>query len=358
MGDGPRTAARGRKRGFSGHNRAPYGSGRRLDYGGGVRRISAAAVVALVATILAASPAGAQGQPGTPYATFRGGVEAVTLNVAVRDPRGRAVRGLTRKDFLVLDGGRARTIRGFLEDEAAISLAVLLDISGSMAVGGNMDRARAVVATAMTKLQTGRDEAALLTFDSELQEVRAFTSDVARVAAVNLAGTPWGLTSLYDALGDTARKAGARPNPHRAVLVITDGVDTGSRMSAADVSGIASEIQVPVFLAVVATPVDNPAAKLATTLAVDGKATATATLEDLARWTGGDMAIVTTPSEITTAIEGIVSELRHQYVLTFEPDERPGWHPLDVRTTRKRLLVHARGGYMAGPDALAVSTPK
>ncbi len=309
------------------------------------------------ALYLAGTPAWCQG-PGSPddYPVFRGGVEAVSLSVAVRDRGGRPVTGRGAADVDLEDTGRLLPIRGFIEDEAAISLAVLLDISGSMAVGGNIDRARAVVAETMTRLEAGRDEAALLTFDSTLREVRGFTADVTSIAAVNLSGTPWGLTSLYDALEGTARRVAARPNPHRAVLVITDGVDTGSRLSASDVSGIASTIQVPVYLVVVATPVDNPAARLS--LSVDGRTTATATLSDLARWTGGDMAVVSTTADVTAAVRTLVSELRHQYVLTFEPDERPGWHPLEVRTTRKRLLVHARGGYMAGSNALALSTPK
>ncbi|MGE3578680.1 MAG: VWA domain-containing protein [Vicinamibacterales bacterium] len=320
----------------------------------GIRQVVCAVLVA------AATAGGAHGATAQPVRdvppTFRGGVEAVTLSVTVRDQRGRPVKGLTRRDLIVFDSGTPRTVRGFIEDEAAISLAVLLDISGSMAVGGNMDRARRVVSETMARLQPGRDEAALLTFDSTLQEVRAFTKDLARVTAVNLAGTPWGLTSLYDALGETARKVATRPNPHRAVLVITDGVDTGSRLSAAEVSGIASEIQVPVYLVVVAAPVDNPAERLAL-LSVDGRAASTATLADLARWTGGDMAIVSTPAEFTTALDGLVAELRHQYVLTFEPDARPGWHPIEVRSTRKRLAVHARGGYMSGTGA-AMPTPE
>jgi len=322
-----------------------------------VKGLRLAISTVLLAATVAGSPRSALGQtPGDLPPLFRGGVEAVTLHVTVRDERGRPTKGLGRNDFTVLDNGVPRTIRGFIEDEAAISLAVLLDISGSMAVAGNIDRARTVIAETMRRMQPGRDEAALLTFDNELQEVRAFTKDLARVSSVNLAGTPWGLTSLYDALGDTAQRVATRSNPHRAVLVVTDGVDTGSRMSAADVSGIASEIQVPVYLVVVASPIDNPAQRLAL-LTVDSRSAATATLADLARWTGGDMAIVSTPSEFATALDGLVAELRHQYVLTFEPDARPGWHPIEVRTSRKRLAVHARGGYMSGAGA-AMSTPE
>ena len=292
----------------------------------------------------------AQEPAGASRPTFRGGVEAVTLSVAVRDRRGRAVTDMTSRDFVVLDNGISRVIRAFIPDEAAISLAVLLDISGSMAVSGNMDRARRVVEQTMARLQPGRDEAALLTFDSELRDVRAFTTDLARVASVSLAGRPWGLTTLYDAVAETARRVGDRPNPHRAVLVVTDGVDTGSRLTAAAVSGMASSINVPVYLVVVAAPIDHPAHRLAA-LDIDGATTATATLEDLTRWTGGDMAIVSSAEESAEAVAGLVGALRHQYLITFEPESRPGWHPLEVRTTRRRLSVHARGGYMAGPEA-------
>src|SRR5213076_2407700 len=113
---------------------------------------------------------------------------------------GRVVKDLKRADFEVLEGGAPRSIRDFYTGDASISLAVLLDISGSMAVGGNMDRARQAVRLALGQLQSGRDEAALYTFDNELQEIREFTSDLQRLTSVTLEGKPWGKTSLYDAI--------------------------------------------------------------------------------------------------------------------------------------------------------------
>jgi Ca-activated chloride channel family protein len=300
------------------------------------------------ATAPAAEVLGLPGSEPTGQPTFRGGVEAVTVSVTVRDRRGRVITDLRRHDFTLFEDGLPKAIRDFYPGESAVSLAVLLDISGSMAVGGNMDRAREAVNTAVSHLQNGRDEAALYTFDSELQEVRAFTSDLSRVAAVSLEGTPWGTTSLFDAIDQTARRVGVRPNRHRAVLVVTDGVDTGSRMTASEVSGAASVIDVPVYLLVVANPVDNPGRKLAT-LSAGGLGASAATLADLARWTGGDMAIVSDRAESSAALKTLMSELRQQYLITFEPSIRPGWHPLEVRTERKHLTVHARSGYFAGP---------
>jgi len=285
----------------------------------------------------------------TPLITFKGGVEAVSLTAAVRDHKGRVVRDLTKADFQVLDNGQARDIRDFYAGDSPISLAVLLDISGSMSVGGNMHRAREAVGVAMTTLRSESDEAALFTFDSELEQVVGFTKELERVRRVSLEGKPWGKTSLYDAVGQTARLVGERANKHRALLVITDGVDTGSRMNAAEVSAIASSIDVPVYLLTVVNPSDHPGGEFAV-IQADGKAAETATLADLARWTGGDMRIASMPAHTVEAIQDLFTELRHQYVITFEPADTPGWHPLEIRMRKKSLVVHARSGYLTGPS--------
>jgi VWFA-related protein len=201
----------------------------------------------------------------------------------------------------------------------------------------------------ITGLLTGSDdEAALFTFDAKLQEVVSFTEDLERLRRVSLEGRPWGLTSLYDAVAQAAGEVGSRANRHRALLVITDGVDTGSRLTAPEVSGIASSIDVPVYLMLVVSPVDHPGAELSL-VSVDGAAANTATLADLARWTGGDMRIASAPAHTVIGARDIVAELRYQYLITFEPDPRPGWHPLEVRTRNRNFTVHARAGYMSAP---------
>lgn len=303
-----------------------------------------------VVTVLAsASALSAQtAPPRESQATFKAGVDLVTVTVAVRSANGRVVRDLQKTDFTVVDTGRPAKILDFYSGDSPISLAILLDISGSMAVGGNIDRAREAVTVATMSLRTQTDEAALFTFDSELQQLVEFTKDLERIHRVGLKGTPWGKTSLYDAIADTATTVSERANRHRALLVITDGVDTGSRLTAAEVSGVASSIDVPVYLLTVVTPLDHPGTEFEVTSA--GRSTQTATLDDLARWTGGDMRVASTPAHISTAVHDLFTELRHQYLISFEPGERPGWHPLEIRTRKKGLVVHARGGYMSGPS--------
>ncbi|HWV94415.1 MAG TPA: VWA domain-containing protein, partial [Vicinamibacterales bacterium] len=309
------------------------------------------AVIALT-TLATAGSLSAQAQAPreleqTPQATFKSGVALVTVSVAVRTENGRVVRDLQRSDFTVIDAGQPTQIKDFYVGDSPISLAILLDISGSMAVGGNMDRAREAVAVATMNLRAESDEAALFTFDSQLQQVVGFTKDLDRIRRVSLKGTPWGKTSLYDAVADTATTVSERANRHRALLVITDGVDTGSRLSAAEVSAIANSIDVPVYLLTVVTPLDHPGTEFEVTS--DGRSAQTATLEDLARWTGGDMRIASTPAHTSDAIQDLFTELRYQYLISFEPGDRTGWHPLEIRTRKKGLVVHARGGYMSGP---------
>ena len=288
-------------------------------------------------------------QPQQPAATFRAAVEAVSVSVTVRDGRGRVVRNLKEEDFEVIDSGFRRAIADFYAGEAAISLGIVLDISGSMGVGGNMDRARQAIEVAMAALQPPRDEAALYTFDSKLVEIVPFTTQLDRIRRVSLEGRPWGTTTLYDSIGEAATLAAERANRHRALLVITDGVDTGSRLTAPEVSGIASAIDVPVYLLTVVNPADHPGQEFAVLQGAD-KAVETANLADLARWTGGEMHIASIPAHTVQAVTTIMTELRHQYLITFEPGTRPGWHPLEIRTPKKRnLVVRARSGYMADP---------
>jgi VWFA-related protein len=325
--------------------------GKTIVIAGAVTRRNLILIVA-VAFTLATSPVGSAQGPAAdsqrPQITFKSGVEVVTVNAAVRDGHGKVVRDLKKDDFEVIDSGAPRAIRDFYAGDSPISLAIVLDISGSMAVGGNMDRARDAIAIATMSLRDQVDEASLFTFDTKLRQVLDFTRDLGQLRSVSLRGKPWGQTSLFDAMGNTARAAALRANKHRALLVITDGVDTGSHLTAAEVSGIASSIDVPVYLLVVANPLDHPGGEFGV-VAADSRETPTATLADLARWTGGDMRICSEPEQTVGAIQDLFAELRHQYLITFEPGERPGWHPLEIRTRKKNLVVHARSGYMSGP---------
>ena len=277
---------------------------------------------------------------------FSSGVDMVTVNASVRDSRGRLVRGLACRDFRLVDSGFGRPIRSVFENDAPLRIAVLLDMSGSMAVDGNIARARRAARAVIGSLQPGRDEAALFSFDTALREVVPFTGDMARFDQADLAGRPYGRTSLYDAVADTATLVGRSGDRHGALLVVTDGVDTGSRRTVEEVSGVASAIAVQVHLLTVGGVLDRR----------DGpggaggpdSAALSATLADLARWTGGSVRATGGEGDMLEAVAELLSGLRYQYVVTFRPGFRRGWHPIELRTVDDRLTVHARRGYVAG----------
>jgi len=146
---------------------------------------------------------------------------------------------------------------------------------------------------------------------------------------------PYGSTSLHDAIAATAKRVAGRSVGRRAVLVITDGVDTSSQLSAQDVSGVASSIDIPVYILAVVPPIDH-------------HATAEGGLVNLANWTGGELFVTSLPAHMSVAARQIVSELRHQYLIAFESSGQSGWHPLEIQTRDRKLTVRARSGYIAG----------
>jgi VWFA-related protein len=276
----------------------------------------------------------------------------VSVAAVVRDRKGRFVKDLSQKDFEIVEGGQYRPILDFrAELNGPVKLGLLLDISGSMRVGARTVDAKAAAKHVFAGLR-GTDQAAVFTFDTMLSETQAFTSDQDALArALDSAEKPFGQTSLYDAIAQTARMVasassnGRRGLPQRsAVVVITDGIDTRSRMTPSEVSMVASEIDVPVYiLAVVANvddPRENPEDQRAVVLASD--------LRELARRTGGDLYISSAPAHASVAAREMVSELRHQYVLAFEASTRAGWRPLEVRTRQGSWIVRARTGYVGG----------
>ena len=77
-------------------------------------------------------------------------------------------------------------------------------------------------------------------------------------------------------------------------------------------------------------------------------ARSTGDLAEIARRTGGEAFVVSTPGDIVKATRAIASDLHHQYLMAFASDGTPGWHALDVRVKQQKLLVRARTGYDAG----------
>jgi Ca-activated chloride channel family protein len=277
-----------------------------------------------------------------PVATFSSAIDLVRVSAVVRDDKGRFVEDLSAHDFEVFDAGQLRSISDFQRDLAGVSVGLLFDISGSME--GNLPDAREGAMHLLSWLAP-EDEAAVFTFDTRLDEIVPFSSGLKTLPVSMSTVTPFGATSLHDAIARMAERVGTREGRRRAVVVFTDGLDTSSRLKPAQVSGIASSIDVPVYVFAAVPSIDNPSTKYS---AIEGTSPLAGPLSDLASWTGGHVFMASTPGARSAAARQIVDELRHQYLITFESSGASGWHPLVVRARNKDLTVRARSGYIAG----------
>lgn len=304
---------------------------------------SVALALASVIVLVTGSESSAGPQADQPLATFKSSVDLVSINAVVHDRHGRVVTTLTRWDFEVFDKGERRRILDFQVDQRSpITVALLLDESGSMTMGPRMTSARQTLARLVAELQDGRDAAGLFTFDSDLHEQQPFTVHPTMLGSALKDTQPFGTTSLYDAVAATARRFEGRPAIRRAIVVFTDGLDTSSRLTASEVSALASSIDVPVYVVVTVGSFDR-------TQQIDRQSTdparSTADLRDLADWTGGSLLWASEAG--SDPAREIVAELRQQYLIAIESSPHREWRPLDVRVRDSSLTVRARGGYFS-----------
>jgi len=275
-------------------------------------------------------------------ATFRSSLELVSVAVVVRGPDGRLVPNLRAADFEVTDGGAVQPVVQFQSGENADArLAVLVDSSGSMVLGAKQLRSRLATEFLIAGFK-GHDAASVFSFDSRVRRLTPFTRDPDVLRAAVTSVEPYGITRLYDAIVDTVRTVTDDAPRARAVLLLTDGMDTDSVVSPSEAANAAAALDIPLY--VLSVKDDDQVAR--PSKAFPARVSDALTLSDLAVRTGGLAAEATTTAQLSVVTRTILSELRHQYVLAFAAGPAKGWHELNVRVRRGRVHARSRNGYL------------
>jgi Ca-activated chloride channel family protein len=293
---------------------------------------------------LAALPASLRGQ----VLSFPARSDLVVFSATALDVHGRPVTDLRPDELRVYEEGRAQKIAHFHDGtELSARILLLVDASGSMAEEFKVASARKAASQMLDALGP-EDQVALAGFDSRYWGVVAFTRDKEAVRRGLESVTPFGSTALHDALDKAASDIASHGEGRRAVVVITDGMDTSSQKTADEVISRSRALDVPIYAVSVVSPLDDPASPLFVgKKEVAAAVTGTLTLERYAALSGGAAFRVSDAFGLQRAAICIATELKHQYRLGWDPPAGPGrFRRVVVLTTRKGVTVRTRSGYV------------
>jgi Ca-activated chloride channel homolog len=295
-----------------------------------------------LAVLLAAGDARAQ------VPRFAARTELVTLSATAVDSRGRPVQDLKPAELRIFEDGQPQRLEHFSSSrDSSARILLLMDASGSMHGELKTTSTRMAVVQILNALQA-RDEAALAAFDSKYWGVVRFTSDRERILEAMDEIEPYGSTALHDALEHAARDLASHGEGRRAVVVITDGIDTSSQRTADEVIATSRALDVPIYTLAVLSPLDDPASSRFAGRQLPAAATAgSEVLSRYAALSGGAAFAVSNFTALKNAADRIAAELKFQYRLGYDPPPGPArFRRVEVRATRKGVVVRTRSGYV------------
>jgi len=345
-------------------------------------------------------PAGSQHPPAIAV-----DVKVVNVLACVREKHGAIVRGLTKSDFTLEEDGRPQEIRYFShETDLPLNMGLLVDTS--MSQRRVLGQERSASSTFLDQvLRVDKDQAFIIHFDREVELLQDFTSSRQKLqAALDLLQTPQrneeesgsspdsypgsgrggggrggagragGGTQLYDAVYLASNDLMRKQQGRKALIILSDGVDRGSKETLASAIEAAQRADTLVYSILFADEQGHGGgsyghsgmggmggmggrggggmgrrgggSRYPQEARPDGKKI----LERLAKETGGRFFEVSSKHSIEETYDRIQEELRNQYSLGYTPDRPnagPGYHKITLTTTKKDLIVQARDGYYA-----------
>jgi VWFA-related protein len=363
-----------------------------------LKRFAFAIASAALACVTIAASDGGQDQGGF---KFKSGVELINVTATVTDRSGRFYGQLRKEDFLVYEDNKPVDVTHFSADRTPVSLGIVVDTSGSMA-GEKWSAAVNSIDRFFRMMTNEFDEFFLYRFSAHADLVADWTNDRDRLAVSIGRVHPNGGTAMYDAVSEAVPMAQGGQNRKKAVVIISDGNDTSSRVGVSDVKQVVRETEVLVYAVGIdgsATPtfqrpqppviqrpprlpiplpfpgggrggsgrggsgipgtgggyppITGGTGRTGGTYSVGGgdDRVNVMALREMTDDSGGRTEIVRDARDLDPAIGSIADELSQQYYLGYaSPGVKDGrWHTIRVEVRDPNLKVRARKGYVATP---------
>ncbi len=293
----------------------------------------------------APAPAGAAATQGasdsetpTPFVLD---VTRVNILFTVTDKKGRFITDLGKDDFEVIENKKPQVIQQFTaESDLPLRLAVLVDTSNSIREQFRFEQ-QAANRFIQSVLRPREDKVMLVSFDSAAELVTDLTDDQAKLEKGINGMRPGGGTAFYDAIYFACKEKLLMDQPRdkfrRAMIVISDGQDTESRVSRDQALEMAQKADVVIYAISTNITRDD----------TDGDKV----LRYLAEETGGQAFFPFKIEDLDQSFENIANELRHQYNIFYRPEPLKAdglYHQVTVKAKkRKDVVIRARRGYYA-----------
>jgi VWFA-related protein len=295
----------------------------------------------------------------------------VQLNIGVVDKQGRAVTSLTKNDFVIYEDGVKQSIQLFEPVDAPFSLVLMLDMSGSTI---NFRQQLKLASQRFLDALAPDDRVAIVQFNKEVKLLSGFSSDRQKAAYAIEIASGAGETHFYEALKYALKELEKEGKRRKAIVVLTDGLDTHLRNTdratlakaqtneealatikphtSAELNNVlASADRQGVTIYPLALPSGDPKRLPLPTPGIIGiYAAARARLQSLADRTGGRLNEINHLQYMAQLYREVAANLRTLYTVGYQPSgDRPRgkWYEIKVEVAHSDLTARTKPGYFA-----------
>lgn len=245
---------------------------------------------------------------------------------------------------LYVDGVRVKSDMFERSLNAPISYTILLDGSGSMALAGKMEAARAAVDALLAHRQANDDFSLYVFDDKEAHEVVPFTTDGNAIQAAMRGVKPFGKTAFFDALATMPERSRLGRNPTRAIILLSDGIDNNSHLTREQLAAQLEGVAIPIYALGIREASELSAA---VSPAQNESLSDIQLLEEISNVTGGRLYLGNEPQQLAGAVDSLNQYLRAQYLVGFTPTGKGAvkYRRISLKVAGRVRSVRVRAGY-------------